>query len=420
MPSLDTLDSAAQFLYSLGNEVKTLKLGLERISTLLAALGHPERIVPVVHVAGTNGKGSVCAMIERGLRAAGFRTGLFTSPHLISPTERIQVDGQPISDSEFLAALKTVHSASLDLLSDGAIDCHPTYFETVTAMAFCHFAQAGVERTVLEVGLGGRLDATNVVDPLLSVITPIDLDHQQYLGNTLLEIAREKAGIIKPGRPVVLAPQLPETLPAFQAQALEDVAAWGVSDLVLGPEGCTYRARQHDVEFHISCPLPGLHQVTNSLTAALSLHTLGIPRAAIESGIAHTTWPGRLEIVRRQPLIYLDGAHNPAAAARLAEFIRTHFAGRPVWLVFGVMRDKQVSAITSQLFPLAAKVILTRVPQDRALEPELIAASFPHSNLSLTESVAEALALLSCAPSDAVIFVTGSLFVVGEARPLLQ
>ncbi len=401
---MQSLEAAAQYLYSLGNETKNIKLGLERIRTLLSALGNPERKLPCVHVAGTNGKGSVSAMIERGLREAGFKTGLFTSPHLISPVERIQVNGEPISEPDFLATLQAVEDASDP-------EDHPTYFEMVTAMAFWHFAKVGVERLVLEVGLGGRLDATNVVDPLLSVITPIDLDHQQYLGNTLLEIAREKAGIIKPGRPVVLAPQHPETMPAFQGD-IEHVSAWSVTDLVLRPDGCSYTATRGSQTLHIECPLPGGHQVMNSLTAATALLKLGV---APEAGIAKTKWPGRLEIVSREPLIYLDGAHNPAAAARLKEFIETHFRGRPVWLVFGVMRDKDVSGITSQLFPLAEKVILTRAQQDRSLEPEKIA-----DGAIVTQSVPEALDLLRTAPKDAVIFITGSLFVVGEARPHLQ
>lgn len=401
---MQSLEAAAQYLYSLGNETKNIKLGLERIRTLLRALGNPERTVPCVHVAGTNGKGSVSAMIERGFREAGFKTGLFTSPHLISPVERIQVNGEPISEPDFLAALQAVEDSSDP-------EDHPTYFEMVTAMAFWHFAKVGVERLVLEVGLGGRLDATNVVDPLLSVITPIDLDHQQYLGNTLLEIAREKAGIIKPGRPVVLAPQHAEAMPAFHGD-IDHVSAWSVTDLVLRPGGCSYTATRASQTLHIECPLPGSHQVTNSLTAATALLKLGV---APEAGIAQTKWPGRLEIVSREPLIYLDGAHNPAAAARLKEFIETHFRSRPVWLVFGVMRDKDVSGITSQLFPLAEKVILTRAQQDRSLEPEKIA-----DGAIVTQSVPEALSLLRTAPKDAVIFITGSLFVVGEARPHLQ
>jgi dihydrofolate synthase/folylpolyglutamate synthase len=416
---MQSLAEAVRYLYSLGNEVKTIKLGLERIQTLLAALGHPERACPVIHIAGTNGKGSVSAMVESTLRHAGCRTGLYTSPHLVTPQERIRVNGEAITEEDFLAAFAAVHHAAETLTAAGRIDMHPTYFETITAMGFWHFRQARVERLVLEVGLGGRLDATNVVDPLLSIITPIDYDHQQYLGDTLPAIAREKAGIIKPGRPVVLAPQPPEARPVFPAGVI-DVADWHIEHLEETPEGCTYTARLGDTTLAISCPLPGPHQVINSLTAAVALHTLGLDESAIRRGIAATRWPGRLEIIRRDPLTYLDGAHNPGAARSLRQFIEKHFPGKMIWLVFGVMRDKDVPAITRELFPLASRLILTRANQDRSLEPETLAACAPPEKTVLTPSVPAALALLEAAPREAVIFITGSLFVVGEARPLLQ
>src|SRR5580693_947768 len=201
-----TYPDSVRFLYALGNEIKTAKLGLERIRAVLAALGDPQRAYRVVHVAGTNGKGSTCAMIEAGLRAAGVRTGLFTSPHLVEPTERIQIDGTPVTTEQFQQAFQVVHDVAerLDL------DCHPTYFETVTAMAFWLFRELGVETAVVETGLGGRLDATNVVQPALTVITPIDFDHEIYLGHTLEAIASEKAGILKPGVPAIFARQRPE------------------------------------------------------------------------------------------------------------------------------------------------------------------------------------------------------------------
>lgn len=409
--------SSVQYLYSLGNETKTIKLGLERIRILLAAMGRPELACPVIHVAGTNGKGSVCAMIESALRLAGFRTGFYTSPHLVSPTERIQIGGEPVSEAEFSRAFDAVHQVAMGLLERGEIDAHPTYFETVTAMAFWLFREAGVERVVLEVGLGGRLDATNVVDPLLSVITPVDMDHQQYLGDTLAQIAREKAGIIKPGRPAVIGLQHEAVRHVFAADERIDVDEWRVEALELRPDGCRYRAVRGEVAIEIDCPLAGEHQVGNSLTAVVALLKVGLEPAQIAAGIAAARWPGRLEIVRQRPLTYLDGAHNPAAARRLREFIERHFKGREIWLVFGVMRDKEVSEITGELFPLATKLILTRAGQARALEPEAIAAP---ANTVLTETVAAAVALLQTAPPEAVCFVTGSLFVVGEACPLLQ
>ncbi len=412
--------ASVEYLYSLGNETKTIKLGLERISILLAALGHPERACPVIHIAGTNGKGSVGAMMEAALRCAGYRTGFYTSPHLVHPTERIRIQGEAVSEARFLEAFTAVHACAESLLATGQIDAHPTYFETVTAMGFWLFREERVERLVLEVGLGGRLDATNVVTPLLSVITPVDMDHQQYLGDTIDKIAREKAGIIKPGCPVVLAPQQPAARPVFVADDLEDVSLWSISNLVETVHGCHYQATRGDVTLNVSCPLPGGHQVENSLTAAVALHRLGLTPAEIERGIALARWPGRLELIRHTPDIYLDGAHNIAAARRLADFIRRYFPGREVWLVFGVMRDKDVHEICDFLFPLAQRLILTRANQPRALEPEAISAQFPALSATLTQSVPEALALLQDAPPTAVIFITGSLFVVGEARPLLQ
>ncbi len=409
--------SSVQYLYSLGNETKTIKLGLERIRILLAAMGHPERACPMIHVAGTNGKGSVCAMIESTLRLAGYRTGFYTSPHLVSPTERIQIGGEPVSEAEFSRAFDAVHAVAMALLERGEIDAHPTYFETVTAMAFWLFRDRRVERVVLEVGLGGRLDATNVVDPLISVITPVDMDHQQYLGDTIEKIAREKAGIIKPGRPAVIGLQHEAVRHVFAADERIDVDEWGVEDLELRPDGCAYRAVRGEQELNLRCRLAGEHQVGNSLTAAVALLRMGVEPGLVEQGIAKAAWPGRLEIVRQRPLTYLDGAHNPAAARRLREFIERHFKGREIWLVFGVMRDKEVGEITGELFPLATKLILTRAGQARALEPEAMTVQ---PGTVVTQTVAEAVAVLEQAPADAVCFVTGSLFVVGEARPLLQ
>jgi dihydrofolate synthase/folylpolyglutamate synthase len=412
--------ASVQYLYSLGNEVKTIKLGLERIRRLLEELGNPHYACPVVHVAGTNGKGSVCAMIESGLREAGYKTGFFTSPHLVSPTERIRINNVPVSEADFSRAFDEIHQVSERLLAAGELDCHPTYFETVTAMGFWLFREAKVESLVLEVGLGGRLDATNVVDPVLSVITPVDLDHQQYLGDTLEEIAVEKAGIIKPGRPVVLGLQHPQIKHLFVADELEDVAAWRISDLQLRVDGCHYRAERAGVELEVDCPLAGAHQVGNSLAAAVSLWLLGIEPQMVKAGIAKAAWPGRLELIRRNPLIYLDGAHNPSAARRLRQFIDRHFSGREIWMIFGVMRDKEVTEIAEELFPVASRLILTRANQQRSLETESIRGLFPHPNSHVCEHVSEAIAMLDQAPSDAVIFITGSLFVVGEARPLLQ
>lgn len=282
-----TYPDSVRFLYELGNEIKTAKLGLDRIRTVLAALGDPQRAFRIVHVAGTNGKGSTCAMIDAGLRAAGVLTGLFTSPHLVEPTERIQVAGTPVTTEQFRQAFEIVHATAerLDL------DCHPTYFETVTAMCFWLFRELGVETAVVEVGLGGRLDATNVVEPELTVITPIDFDHEIYLGHTLEAIAGEKAGILKRGVPAVIARQRPEAEAVLLARARElDVPVirsedFCIENLEIDGRGSKFNG--------LVCPLPGEHQVENAITAALALKALGVP----PEGIAEARWPGRIEHV---------------------------------------------------------------------------------------------------------------------------
>jgi dihydrofolate synthase / folylpolyglutamate synthase len=405
-----TYSESVRFLYSLGNEVQTAKLGLDRITRLLEAMGSPHRTGRFVHVAGTNGKGSTCAMIESGLRVAGARTGLYTSPHLIEPTERIQIAGQPVSESQFAEAFVEVHELAERMLASGQIDLHPTYFETVTAMAFLIFARQQVDTIVLEVGLGGRLDATNVVTPALCVITPIDLDHQFFLGDTLEKIAAEKAGILKPGVPAIFAEQLPEAESVLLAQAQGPYTLardWEITGLRIDARGSKFRLRDMD----IVCPLAGQHQVENARTAAIALKHLDVSPA----GIGQTIWPGRLEQVSLKPEIILDGAHNPAGARALADYIRRFYAGRRIWMVYGVMRDKAVGEMTSLLFPLAHRVILTAPDNSRAMPPDEISAP----GAAVTHNVRQALAILSeAAPSD-VIFITGSLFVVGEARALL-
>ena len=401
---------AVRFLYSLGNEIPTSKFDLERITRLLNALGNPHRACRFVHVAGTNGKGSTCAMIEAGLRAAGIRTGLYTSPHLVEPTERIQIAGDPVSREEFAHAFNQVHETAERMLHDGALDLHPTYFESVTAMAFLLFSKERADRVVLEVGLGGRLDATNVVTPELCVITPVDFDHQVLLGDTLEKIAAEKAGILKPEVPAVFSSQRPEAEAVLRACAQGPYTLAGdctVGDLRLTPTGSHFRLGGMKVD----CPLAGAHQVENARTAAIALRQLGVP----PDGIARTLWPGRLEHVSERPAIILDGAHNPAGSRALAQYIRQFYSGRRIWFVFGVMRDKAVAEIAGTLFPLAHRVILTVPANSRAMTPEMI----PASDATITHSVAEAIGCLRDAGPDDVVFITGSLFVVGEARSLL-
>jgi dihydrofolate synthase/folylpolyglutamate synthase len=400
---------SVQFLYSLGNEIKTAKLGLDRIRAVLDALGRPQDRLRFVHVAGTNGKGSTCAMIESALRAANLRTGLFTSPHLAEPTERIRVEGRPISADRFADAFNQV------------LGLHTTYFETVTAMALLVFAEERVDMVVLEVGLGGRLDATNVVSPDLSVITPVDFDHEAFLGKSLESIAGEKAGILKPGVPAVFARQRPEAARVLDQRAAElsipvsRTADWSVGNLELDPRGSRF-SLTGERHLHITCPLAGEHQVENAVTAAVALAQLGIPDSAIETGLARARWPGRLERVSDRPEIILDGAHNPAGARALAAYIDRFYGHRQVCLIYGAMRDKAIDEISGILFPRAHQVIVTAPQQARALAPEALRDIGAHPNLRTAPTLRDALALVEDAD---VVFVTGSLFLVAEARAIL-
>jgi dihydrofolate synthase / folylpolyglutamate synthase len=396
---------SVQFLYALGNEMKTAKLGLDRIRAVLAALGNPEKAYRIVHVAGTNGKGSTSAMIAAGLRAAGVRTGLFTSPHLVEPTERIQIDGIPVSQTQFSQAFDVVHAAanSLDL------DAHPSYFETVAAMAFWLFRELNVKTAVIEVGLGGRLDATNIVDPALTVITPIDLDHQIFLGDTIESIAAEKAGILKPGVPAVFARQRPDAQAVLDAKAAElgipvkRATDFEVRDLEIDARGSRFSG--------IECPLAGEHQVDNAITAVLALETLG----ASPKGIAETRWPGRLEHISPNPDILLDGAHNPAGVRALICYLERFYPDRKRWIIFGAMRDKAVAEMGALLFPLADELILTAADSPRSMPPEELAALAPRGRV--VRNIVEALKLVAGeAAADDMIVITGSLFLVGEAR----
>jgi len=415
---------SVQFLYALGNEIKTAKLGLERIRTLLGALGNPQDQLRFVHVAGTNGKGSTCAMIEAGLRADGRRTGLFTSPHLAEPTERIRVGGQPVSSEQFAEAFQRVHGCAEELLAQGAIDWHTTYFETVTAMAFLIFLDERVDIVVLEVGLGGRLDATNVVRPDLCVITQIDYDHEAFLGKSLESIAAEKAGVLKTGVPAVFSRQRPEAARVLDLRAADlcvpvaRTEAWSVGDLELDPRGSRFLL-SGERELRIRCPLAGEHQVENAATAAIALTRLGVADQAIESGIARAEWPGRLERVSERPEIILDGAHNPAGARALAAYIRRFYSRRRVRLIYGAMRDKAIEEIGGILFPCAQQVIVTAPRQARAIDPETLRDIVEHADLRAAPALEDALALVADATDEDAIFITGSLFLVAEARAMV-
>ena len=422
-----TYPDSVQYLYTLGNEVKTVHLGLDRITTLLRGLGNPHLAFKSIHVAGTNGKGSTCAMIEAGLRANRVRTGLYTSPHLASPVERIQVAGRPIDEDQFADAFNHVHREAERLLAAGLIDTHPSYFETVTAMAFAIFKLHKVDTAVIEVGLGGRLDATNVITPALSVITSIDFDHEAWLGSSIEAIAGEKAGIIKPKVPVIIAPQkhkaaeevlirtarenrCPCALAERSRGAIGEIKASSSRVMVVGK----------GLQLWIDCPLAGEHQVDNAVTAAVVLLELKYPPHMVNYGIKQAQWPGRLERVAQNPTIILDGAHNPAGVRALAAYIRRFFADRKVWIVYATMRDKSVDEIGETLLPAAQEVILTQVESERALRPEAMLELFSsHPRLRTAPRLAQALEIVraEAAPED-VVFITGSLYLVGEARPL--
>ena len=422
---------SVHFLYALGNEIKTAKFGLDRIRAVLDALGRPQERLRFVHVAGTNGKGSVCAMMESALRADGRRTGLFTSPHLAEPTERIRIDGRPVRAGQFAGAFDSVHTAVEKLLAAGAIDFHTTYFETVTAMAMAIFADEAVNMVVLEVGLGGRLDATNIVAPDLCVITAIDFDHEAYLGKSLESIAGEKAGILKPGVPAVFARQRPEAAGVLEDRAaalsvaVSHTADWSIRNLQLDSRGSTFvcepgpAALPGHTVLRIRCPLAGEHQVDNAVTAIAALKRVGVADRAIEDGIASAEWPGRLERVSERPEIILDGAHNPAGARALGAYIDRFYASRRVRLIYGAMRDKAIAEIAGILFPRARQVIVTAPRQSRALSPEAMHDVSDHPGLSTAPTIEAALDQVRDASPEDVIFITGSLFLVAEARAIL-
>jgi dihydrofolate synthase/folylpolyglutamate synthase len=413
-----TFAESLRYLYSLGPELKTVKWDLDRIETLLATLGSPHRRGRFIHVAGTNGKGSTCAMLASALAAEGLRTGLYTSPHLLDPRERIQIEGRLIGEPQWVKAFEAVHAAAESLLAREAIEAHPSFFETLTAMAFVAFAESSVDIVVLETGLGGRLDATNLVDPEVSVITPIDFDHEAFLGSSIESIAAEKAGILKKGRPAVFAAQRPEAFAVLDRRALELncpvtlSSAWRVENLVLEKFGSRFTLVGGE-EISIVCPLAGAHQVENTRTAVAALHAFGVSTAAIRAGVEHVKWPGRLERISSNPDIILDGAHNPAGARSLAAYIRTFFSNEPVRIIYGAMRDKAVDEVIGTLFPLAAEVIVTAPDQPRALNPESLAEVSDHPNLRIAPAIKDALA--SAHERPMTTFITGSLFLVAEA-----
>jgi len=430
---------AVRYLLSLGRELAAptqaaaAKFSLENITILLERLGRPDRAYPVVHIAGTNGKGSTAAFMERILREAGFRTGLNTSPHLERINERIRIGGEEISDDRFAELFVRIHAVIEALLAEGKLKAHPTYFECVTALAFEAFAQERVEFAVVEVGLGGRLDATNVVTPVVSIITRIDFDHENYLGHSLKEIAGEKAGILKSQVPVVMTEQFAEAREVILARAkelhcpvVETSLAYRVENEVMeqGRVFATVAETDGSKTFALKPRLQGRFQLQNALNALAAARVLQdrgyrISDENIVGGIAAAEWPGRLELLQTRPDVYLDGAHNPGAARELAAFLEEHFADRKVHLIYGAMRDKAVDEVTGLLFPHVHEVIFTQPGTPRAVSATQLAemAGDHAPQFSIIPNAEEALetALAKAQPEDA-IFITGSLYLVGELR----
>ena len=433
-------DAAVQYLLSLGRELAAptqaaaAKFDLENIRILAERLDHPERAYPSAHIAGTNGKGSTAAFLESILRHAGFRTGLNTSPHLVKINERIRVNGRDINDEQFAAVVTHIHGLIEELLAEGELRAHPTYFECVTAMAFAFFAAERVEFGVFEVGLGGRLDATNILVPVVTILTRIDFDHENFLGHSLEEIAAEKAGILKSGVPVVIA--------AEQRAEAHRVIVDRAKKLVCPIVNTATAYRAHDITLDVGCVrasvteiatgwsvkiaprLPGRFQLDNAVNAIatarlLTASGLRISDDAITRGIADAVWPGRIEKLQSKPDIYLDGAHNPSAARELATFLAENFAMKNIRLLFGAMRDKAVDEIAGILFPLATEVIFTEPRNPRAISaPQLaeIAAHYAVSSRIIPDAEKALEYAIAQSGSDDAIFITGSLYLVGQLR----
>jgi dihydrofolate synthase/folylpolyglutamate synthase len=457
-------------MYALGHELSQTpshKFDLAHMRVLLAALNHPERRFPGVLVAGTNGKGSTAATLASILRVSGLPTGLYTSPHLVRINERIRINGAEISDHDFALLHDVVDRTAEHLVEDGELPWHPSFFEMLTAIAFEYFAQNKVEIAVLEVGMGGRLDATNVIEPRVSVITDISLDHQKFLGNTVAEIAHEKAGIIRPGGVVVTLPQQPQANDVIGNTILE-LGAQGVSAVPYVPpvspgsdEYCVRRSEKPLIaepaeecaegaeksltkgspvsryplqvmgkQILVETPLVGRHQLRNIALAiataeVLSHQGFAITPEAIERGIRETRWPGRFQVIPPEgtaPEYIFDVAHNPAGAWALRSALSACYEDRPLTFVFGAMRDKAISEIAEILFPLAAHVIATKADNPRSATPDEIreAASRTATDIEDATDVASALdRASSLAGPRGVVVITGSIYIVGEAMRIL-
>jgi dihydrofolate synthase/folylpolyglutamate synthase len=433
-----SFEEAIKYLYGLGNETLAMKLGLESVRALAGALGDPQRKFPAVHIAGTNGKGSTAAMTASVIRSSGLRAGLYTSPHLVSITERIRIDGDEIAPDEFARLATVVRAAGERLVAESALPAPPTFFEQVTMIAYLYFAEKKVDLAVLEVGLGGRLDATNICEPVVTAITRIGFDHQKYLGDTLASIAGEKAGIVKPGAPVVVAPQPPEAMNVIAARCEEmnapmiltsepfDVEATGDSENV-GRYRFRYRTSpgcEDKDEYALRLGLRGRHQITNAAVAIhiaerLRIAGFDVPQPAIVEGLNNAEWPGRLELIRPSPSqapLLLDGAHNTDGAQALRDFLDESFRSAPITIIFGAMADKAIGEMGAILFPAANHLVVTSIDSPRAARPSAIAEA-AHRDVIRMENAGDALnEAFRITPLDGLIVVCGSLFLVGAIR----
>jgi len=459
-------------MYALGHELTQTpshKFDLAHMRALLSALGNPERCFPSVLIAGTNGKGSTAATLASILQAAGLRSGLYTSPHLLRINERIRIDGEEIADETFALLHDVLERTSERLIEDGELPWHPSFFEILTAMAFEYFATSKIDIAVLEVGMGGRLDATNVIEPVVSVITDISLDHEKFLGSTIGEIAREKAGIIHKNAVLITLPQSPEANNVIGNAVLErDARAVSAVPYVppVSPKAENYFLRRPPTaedakgtfsryplqvmgkQIQVETPLVGRHQLRNialAVAAAVELieHGFAITPDAIERGIRQTRWPGRFQVIPATadaPEFVLDVAHNPAGAWALRSTISSLYEERRIIFVFGAMRDKAIREITEILFPLAERVIATSADNPRSASPEEIQGSAERTgteielagdvpsaigraiNLALSDGSVRATrdGQQPTAETNAVVVVTGSIYVVGEAMKTLQ
>lgn len=405
---------------------------LDRVEKLLSALGNPQRGRPTVHVAGTKGKGSTSALVAAALTASGKSTGLFTSPHLHTICERLRVDEINASQEEFASAADLVRSRVDEVDGSDSI----TTFEALTAMAFVHFVARNVDAQVVEVGLGGRLDATNVLTPSVSVITSLSMDHEAYLGDTIEKIAAEKAGIIKPGVPVVSAPQEPTALDVIEARTREVGAPLTLlgRDIAFRRESATHQDQVvrvwgtvagMDIDHTVALKLLGRHQLENAALAVVALRLMGrskdlVDRDAIDRGFSTVDWPGRLEVLASDPTVVVDGAHNQYSAMRLVEAVEEGFPGRAVHLVFGTSIDKDAEAIIGELAHGSASMFTAASRHPRAANTDALSDAAWASGLPVRPAgtVANAIVMASeeARKDGGVVLVTGSLFVVAEAR----